>query len=61
LLEELVALLKDDDFEASEKIDEIMDIAGNYKKAELLQIRRFEEDYDFEEALELTNKLIKEI
>jgi two-component system sensor histidine kinase/response regulator len=61
LLEELVALLKDDDFEASEKIDEIMDIAGNYKKAELMQIRRFVEDYDFEEALELTNKLIKEI
>jgi signal transduction histidine kinase/DNA-binding response OmpR family regulator/HPt (histidine-containing phosphotransfer) domain-containing protein len=57
LLEELVALLKDDDFEASEKIDEIFDIAGNYKKAELLQIRKFVEDYDFEEALMIVEKI----
>jgi two-component system sensor histidine kinase/response regulator len=61
LLNELISLLKDDDFEASEKIDEIMDNAGNYKKTELLQIRKFVDDYYFEEALVLTNKLIKEI
>jgi CheY-like chemotaxis protein len=61
LLEELKELLEDDDFDAAEKVDEIVEISGEFSKLEMTKIRKAVEDYEFDEALEITKKLIDNI
>ena len=61
LLDELIGLLKDDDFDATGKVDEILEISGDFSILEFKKIKKSVEDYDFEKALELTNKLITDI
>jgi two-component system, sensor histidine kinase and response regulator len=58
LIDELIALLEDDDYEASEKIDKMNQLPGikKYEK-EIKEISRKISDYEFEAALELTQKL----
>ncbi|MCX6145812.1 MAG: PAS domain S-box protein [Candidatus Kapabacteria bacterium] len=61
LLSELIELLKNDDFEASSKLDEITSISGNFSKLEFIKIKKAVEDYESEKALILANNLIENI
>jgi hypothetical protein len=61
LLEELSNLLREDDFEAIQKVDNILGISGEFFILELSAIKKSVEDYDFEKALELTNNLIESL
>lgn len=61
LLNELIVLLKNDDFEASSKLEEITSISGNFSKLEFIKIKKAVEDYESEKALILANNLIENI
>ncbi|OQX93106.1 MAG: hypothetical protein B6I17_04230, partial [Tenericutes bacterium 4572_104] len=61
LVDELIDLLNDDDFEATEKINDILAITGSYRKSNIIKIKKSIEDYDFEEAVEFAVELKKSI
>ncbi len=62
LLKEIIDLLKDDDFDAAGKINELMNQKGiNKFKNDLKTISSKIQKYEFEESLELTQKLFDKI
>ncbi|MCK5852515.1 response regulator [bacterium] len=57
MMNELIALLEEDDYEAGSQIDAVIEMAGSLSKDDFKKAKAYIENYDFEEALEIVKYL----